>query len=141
MNTVISTIGLSVLAAASNPAGGAALDQVAIASGAALVLSAAIAWLWMGHRSGKVPYLGRAADLTERLSGLPGWASLPAALALVSLLVALLGMYWDISLHIDVGRDHGPLANPAHYLILAGLFGIFSAGYFAICLPKEKPGP
>ena len=35
-------------------------------------------------------------------------------------------MYWDISLHIDDGRDAGPLANPAHYLILAGLFGIFS---------------
>ena len=50
-------------------------------------------------------------------------------------------MYWDISLHIDVGRDPGPLANPAHYLILVGLFGIFSAGYFAICLPKERPGP
>ena len=59
----------------------------------------------MGHRSGKVPYLGRAANFTERASGLPGWAALPAALALVSLLVALLGMYWDISLHIDVGRD------------------------------------
>jgi hypothetical protein len=50
-------------------------------------------------------------------------------------------MYWDISLHIDVGRDPGPLANPAHYLILAGLFGIFSAGYFAVCLPLERPGP
>jgi hypothetical protein len=138
MNGTASTI---VLAAASEPAGGAALDQVVIATGAALVLSAAISWLGMGHRSGKVPYLGRAADFAERISGLPGWAALPAALALASLLVALLGMYWDISLHIDVGRDPGPLANPAHYLILAGLFGIFSAGYFAICLPKERPGP
>ena len=138
MNGIASTI---VLAAASEPAGGAALDQVVIATGAALVLSAAISWLGMGHRSGKVPYLGRAADRAERISGLPGWAALPAALALASLLVALLGMYWDISLHIDVGRDPGPLANPAHYLILAGLFGIFSAGYFAICLPKERPGP
>jgi hypothetical protein len=25
-------------------------------------------------------------------------------------------MYWDIALHIDLGRDEGPLANPAHYL-------------------------
>jgi hypothetical protein len=141
VNAIASTIGPHVLATASKPAGGAALDQVAIATGAALVLSAAISWLGMGHRSGKVPYLGRAANLTERPSGLPGWAALPAALALVSLLVALLGMYWDISLHIDVGRDPGPLANPAHYLILAGLFGIFTAGYFAICLPKERPGP
>ena len=30
------------------------------------------------------------------------------------------GMYWDISLHIDNGRDPGPLANPAHYFILVG---------------------
>src|SRR3954447_14167473 len=141
MNAAISSIGVSLLSAASKPAGGAALDQVAIATGAALMLSAAISWLGMGHRSGKVPCLGRAADLTERLSGLPGWAALPLALATSSLLVALLGMYWDISLHIDVGRDPGPLANPAHYLILAGLFGIFSAGYFAICLPTERPGP
>src|SRR5204863_6138929 len=58
-----------------------------------------------------------------------------------SLLVALLGMYWDISLHIDVGRDPGPLANPAHYLILAGLFGIFTSGFFAVCLPKGRPSP
>src|SRR4051794_21919641 len=141
MNPIASTIGLNSVAAASKPAGGAALDQVAIATGVALMLSAAISWLGMGHRSGKVPYLGRAAALAERLSGLPGWAALPAAVALVSLLVALLGMYWDISLHIDVGRDPGPLANPAHYLILAGLFGIFSAGYFAICLPTERHGP
>jgi hypothetical protein len=141
MNAIVPTIHAVSLLAASEPAGGAALDQVAIATGAAVLLSAAIAWLGMGHRSGRVPYLARAANLTERLSGLPGWAALPAALASVSLLVALLGMYWDISLHIDVGRDPGPLANPAHYLILAGLFGIFSAGYFAICLPKERPGP
>ena len=45
-------------------------------------------------------------------------------------------MYWDISLHIDQGRDPGPLANPAHYLILFGLFGIFAAGFLAIALPE-----
>ena len=48
-------------------------------------------------------------------------------------------MYWDIALHIGVGRDEGPLANPAHYFILAGLFGIFTAGFFAMVLPKEQP--
>ena len=50
-------------------------------------------------------------------------------------------MYWDISLHIDDGRDAGPLANPAHYLILAGLFGVFAAGVLAMALPRETPGP
>ena len=50
-------------------------------------------------------------------------------------------MYWDIALHIDNGPRRGPLANPAHYLILAGLFGIFAAGVLAMVLPRETPGP
>ena len=51
-------------------------------------------------------------------------------------------MLWDISLHIGVGRDPGPLANPAHYFILFGLFGVFSGGVFACAMPlDEKPGP
>ena len=58
----------------------------------------------------------------------------------VSLLVAVLGMYWDISLHIDNGRDPGPLANPAHYLILVGLYGVLVAGVLSIVLAgTERP--
>ena len=80
--------------------------------------------------------------MSERVTGMPGWASLPSVVGTSSLLVALLGMYWDIALHINVGRDEGPLANPAHYLILVGLFGIFAAGCIAVGLPKgEKPTP
>ena len=37
------------------------------------------------------------------------------------------------------GRDPGPLANPAHYLILFGLFGIFIAGLIAMALPEAGP--
>jgi hypothetical protein len=129
---------LSPLAAA-KPVGGAALDQLVIANLMAIAASGTLLWLVLGHRSGRVPYLGRAAEFTERRTGLPGWVALPSALSMVSLLVALLGMYWDISLHIDVGRDPGPLANPAHYLILAGLFGIFCAGFIAMALPRERP--
>ncbi|HYG96993.1 MAG TPA: hypothetical protein VD741_07775, partial [Solirubrobacterales bacterium] len=75
----------------------------------------------------------------ERHSGMPGWVVFPSAVATVSLITAVIGMYWDIALHIDNGRDAGPLANPAHYFILAGLFGIFSAGFFAMVLPRERP--
>ena len=113
MSAITSVLSLNPPLAAGEPAGGAALDQVAIATGAALLASAAIAWLGMGHRSGKVAHLARAADVAERASGLPGWAALPSALSAVSLLVALLGMYWDISLHIDAGRDAGPLEEVA----------------------------
>ncbi len=45
----------------------------------------------------------------------------------------------DISLHIDNGRDPGPLANPAHYLILAGLFGALLAGVLTIALATGRP--
>ena len=48
-------------------------------------------------------------------------------------------MYWDISLHIDDGRDAGPLANPAHYFILVGLFGTFAAGFLAVVMPEGRP--
>jgi hypothetical protein len=132
---------LSPLAAASPPAGGAELGQVVGATLAACVLTAALVALGLGHRSGRVAVLGRWSKLSTRLSGLPGWAALPSGIATASLLTAVFGMYWDISLHIDNGRDPGPLANPAHYFILFGLFGIFTAGWFAIVLPQERPGP
>ncbi|CQD02511.1 hypothetical protein BN970_00165 [Mycolicibacterium conceptionense] len=53
----------------------------------------------------------------------------------------LFGFIWDVSLHIGKGRDAGPLANPAHYFILIGLFLLFIAGSMAIVLPYDKPGP
>ncbi len=124
------------------PAGGAAIGEIAIATTAAPLLTAALLHLGTGHRSGRVKILGALAAPSPSASpGLPGWAALPSAIAGVSLMPAVFGMYWDISLHIDVGRDDGPLANPAHYFILAGLFGIFSAGFVAMVLPKRSPGP
>ncbi|HEY6425455.1 MAG TPA: hypothetical protein VIY28_19870 [Pseudonocardiaceae bacterium] len=127
------------------PAGGAALDQIIIASTAAAVLTAGLLLLGYGHRTGRIPILRRLATETERWSfsaGQPGWVELPSTLALVSLCTALLGMYWDISIHIAQGRDVGPLANPAHYPIMFGLFGVFASGVLAMVLPVgERPGP
>jgi hypothetical protein len=129
----------TLAAAASPPAGGAELGQIVIATVAATIVTAALLHLGLGHRSGRVTILQRLADHAEKTSGFPGWVAFPSAVATLSLLTALFGMYWDISIHIDNGRDPGPLANPAHYFILAGLFGIFSAGFFAMVLPQEKP--
>src|SRR3954452_22103859 len=127
------------LLAAGKPAGGAALDQVAIATGAAGLVTVVLMWLGLGHRSGRVGVLGRLGKFSQRVSGLPGWAAIPAGIIIVSLITALFGMLWDISLHIAQGRDQGPLANTAHYFILAGLFGVFSSGFLSMCLPLEKP--
>lgn len=128
-----------MLAVIEEPAGGAAIGEIVLASSAALVLTVALLVFGLGHRAGRVALLGRLAGFAERRSGLPGWVALPSAIAGVSLLLAVFGMYWDISLHIDVGRDEGPLANPAHYFILGGLFGIFAAGVIAIVLPEGQP--
>ncbi len=127
-------------------AGGAALDQIAIATGGAAVLTAALLLGGWAHRTGRTQVLATAAAFFERAKptrGLPGWVGLPTYAAMVSLITALLGMYWDISLHISQGRDEGPLANIAHYPILIGLFGIFASGVLAMVLPlgREKPGP
>ncbi|MBA2239945.1 MAG: hypothetical protein H0W09_01665, partial [Solirubrobacterales bacterium] len=127
--------------AQAEPAGGAAIDQIVIATLGASLIFGALSWLCLRHRAGKTDVLRRASARVGGFTGLPGWAALPIALAGVSLVTALLGMYWDISLHIDVGRDAGPLANPAHYLILAGLFGVLAAGMLAIFLPEQRPGP
>ncbi|GAA1863492.1 hypothetical protein GCM10009736_33370 [Actinomadura bangladeshensis] len=125
------------------PAGGAALDQILIASTGAAALTAVLLVFGWGHRTGRISALARLARAAERGPGrgTPGWTALPLMVAMASLLVALLGMYWDISLHISHGRDEGPLANAAHYPILVGLFGIFTAGVLAVVLPKgERPG-
>ena len=130
-----------IAADGSEPAGGAAMAEVVGATAGAMIATVVLLGLGMGHRSGRVHVLGRLAAFSERISGLPGWVALPVGLATGSLLTAVFGMYWDISLHIDDGRDAGPLANPAHYFILLGLFGIFAAGFLAIVLPKERTGP
>src|SRR3954454_23161265 len=124
---------------AAKPAGGAATNEVIGATAGAVVATTILFALAIGHRSGRVKALRRVADRAARMSGLPDWAALPSGLLAIALIVALFGMYWDISLHIDNGRDPGPLANPAHYFILVGLFLAFSAGVLAVTLAEERP--
>jgi hypothetical protein len=122
------------------PAGGAALGEAVGATAGALVATALVVLLISRHRGGRTDVLNRFGRWAERQTGLPAWASVPSMLLGVSLLVAVLGMYWDIALHIDNGRDPGPLANPAHYLILVGLYGVLVAGVMSIVLSgTERP--
>ena len=120
----------------SKPAGGAAIGEVVGATAGAVIPTALLFGSARHRRAAKCS--SRAADPPPHLRP-PGLGRAAVGIASVSLLVALFGMYWDISLHIDEGRDEGPLANPAHYFILIGLFGIFAAGFLAIVLPREKP--
>ena len=131
----------TLYAAASPPAAGAALDQVIGLSATAGVVSVVLLGIAYGHRTGKIEFLDKLSNGFERRTGTPGWASLPIAMVGASLLIALIGFVWDVSLHAGRGRDEGPLANPSHYFILFGLFVLFVAGCTAIILPKgERPG-
>ena len=137
----IAALGGALLAAApafaKDPSsGGAATGEVVVATvmglaGTVLVLGPIIA-----YRAGRFAPLGRLVDFAGRVSGLPGQAALPLGVLGGALTIAVFGMYWDISLHIDNGRDPGPLANPAHYFILVGLMGVMAAGVLAIAIPK-----
>ncbi len=129
-------------AAPGTEGGGAALGQVAAMTGAAGVVAIVLLWIGYLHRTRRITWLQRVADRLGRLFNRPGWVALPLAMFLATILTALLGFIWDVSLHVGNGRDDGPLANPAHYFILAGLFFLFAAGMSAIVLPlDEKPGP
>jgi hypothetical protein len=131
-----------LLAAETRPAGGAALGEVVLATALGMALTAVVLGLVWVHRTRRSTLLTRIGTRLGAATGVPAWVALPTVLTTVSLLTALLGMLWDIALHIGVGRDEGPLANPAHYLILFGLFGIFAAGVLACAMPlDEKPGP
>ena len=125
----------------SPPAGGGELGQVIGGTVGAMIVTAAMFYLVLGHRSGRVKLLQRLGLFSERVAGLPPWSALPLGILSGALLIAVFGMYWDIATHLDAGRDPGPFANAAHYFILVGLFGIFFAGLVAIFLPTEKPGP
>ena len=55
---------ISAITTASEPAGGAALDQVAIATVGAMIASGVLLYLVIGHRWGRVRTLGRHAGFS-----------------------------------------------------------------------------
>ncbi len=132
---------ISILAAAGSEGGGAAIGQVIGMTVVAVIIGALLCWLGYLHRARKISWVNDVAEYAGRKFKRPPWVAVPLALFIATLICALFGFIWDVSLHIGKGRDPGPLANPAHYFILVGLFLLFVAGCAAIILPYEKPGP
>ncbi len=124
------------------PVGGAELQQVIWLSVAATVVTIVLLTIAWAHRTHRIEWFDRLGRRLGAQYGEPGWSTIPTMFVGSSLIVALLGFMWDVSLHAGRGRDAGPLANPAHYLILYGLFALFVAGMSAIVYPRdgEKPG-
>jgi hypothetical protein len=127
--------------AAGTEGGGAAIGEVIGMTAVGLALGAILLWLGYLHRTRKVTWINSVAEWMGRRFKRPPWVAVPLALFIATIICALFGFIWDVSLHIGKGRDPGPLANPAHYFIVIGLFLLFVAGCAAIVLPYDKPGP
>jgi hypothetical protein len=132
---------LAVVAEEAPAAGGAAIGQVIGLSVAAAVILAIMLGIGYGHRTHRISWLENFADWLGVKFKRPSWVALPVLVYTTSIICALFGFIWDVSWHIGEGRDPGPLANPAHYFIIIGLFGIFLGGMIAIVLPFDEPGP
>ena len=130
----------SVLAqSATTPsAGGAPGDQILVVAVFTAAVYAAILWVMVRERTGHRTLVGRAADATARLDGSPCWFALPLLVSVLGALSGAVGLYWDVSYHISLGRDEGPLANPSHYLIFLGLVAIFAGGALALALARDR---
>src|SRR5687768_12358668 len=98
------------------PAGGTAASEVIAASVVALIAIGAVVAVGIAHRRRQV--LSPLVTWVERRFGLPAWSAIPVVIAGVSLIIAVWGYYWDVSWHIDRGRDEGAFANPAHWFII-----------------------
>ncbi len=60
---------------------------------------------------------------------------------LLFLLVAAIGLYWDVSWHVDFGRDIGTLFTPPHVTILFGLGGLIFASVISIAFATAQEAP
>lgn len=125
--------------AAAEAGGGAPIGQLAIIAAVTTGLALWTLLTVLAYRRGGAPRLRRAEAAVERVVGLPGWAAFPGVGAVVCATVIILGATWDIGLHLDVGRDDGPLGTVAHYPLLFGLFGGFLMGILAIGLSPRDP--
>ena len=124
--------------------GGAALNEIIGLSVVGGVVAAILLWIGYMHRNRKITWLNSFADWTGRQFKRPsvgraadGDCSSP------SIICALFGFIWDVSLHIGNGRDDGALANPAHYFILyRTVRHLRRRLHRDACCPYEKmPGP
>lgn len=66
----------------------------------------------------------------DRAFAIPRWAWLPVVFGLGDLMVAAFGYYWDVTWHIEKGRDEFIFTVP-HTLIILGLLGVGVCGLLA----------
>jgi hypothetical protein len=87
----------------------------------------------LARPNGGTSILARIAARLEKITGIAGWAAATIGIGLGALSIAVIGFYWDVAWHIDLGRDKD-IFTPAHDMILLGLLLIPVAAGAAIVL-------
>jgi NAD(P)-dependent dehydrogenase (short-subunit alcohol dehydrogenase family) len=101
------------------------------------VLATAGMALVLAAPAGTTGLLTRFGAGGARLTGLPAWCAATLLLQVAGLLIAVLGFIWDVSWHVDVGRDEF-LFSPPHMFLLLGLGMIGVAGVVGITLATAE---
>jgi hypothetical protein len=97
-----------------------------------------------GHSDQKNPvryFFDSISNGLERMTGIAGWAMAGILTGLLFLLVAAVGLYWDVAWHVDFGRDIGTLFTPPHVTILLGLGGLIFASVISISFATAQEAP
>ncbi len=120
------------------PAAGAEIRQIVIGGIFISAWMLFVLLLGLRHRAGTSDLLDRISAAAKRQTGLPGWTVIPYLVAVIALAIAGVGFVWDVSLHLDAGRDPGPFANPSHYMLIVGTVLFVTAGWLAVVMPKDR---
>ncbi|MDO7867226.1 hypothetical protein [Nocardioides jiangxiensis] len=128
---------LTLEATTAAPAGGAAASEILIAAGIAAVYFGITGWVLLRERTGHPTLIGRGAGWLGDKVGLPVWAVIPTFGLLPVWLLAGFGVYWDVPIHMQKGRDAGPLANPSHYPIFLVLLFLACMGVGIMALARS----
>jgi hypothetical protein len=126
-----------VMAESAAPTGGANASEIFIAGGIAALYFSVTGWVIVRERLGHTTLVGRGANALSAKVGLPAWAVLPALGLFPVWVLAGFGVYWDVPIHMQKGRDEGPLANPSHYPIFLVLLFLCCFGLLIMALAKD----
>ena len=118
------------------PIGGAAAGEVIASAVVAFFAIALVVAIGVAHR--RRGLLDPLVKQVEQRTGLPAWCALPLPIVGTGLVVAVWGYYWDVSWHIDRGRDPGAFANPAHWFIIIGLDLVVFGALLSVILGDDR---
>jgi hypothetical protein len=118
------------------PIGGAAAGEVIASAAVAFFAIGLVVAIGVAHR--RRGLLDPLVRQVEERTGLPAWCALPLPIVGAGLVVAVWGYYWDVSWHIDRGRDPGAFANPAHWFIIVGLDLVVFGALLSVILGDDR---